>query len=132
MAGTLMVLLMAACAAPGGQDVRATPAVDAPGAQAFDLDLVKSNFADECADPIVVDELFCQQVDIDGMTVQDGTTLIVPTLISGSGMEPRASVICEVFARVHFDGETGEDLGYQTIGILDREGGNAAECAVGS
>jgi hypothetical protein len=125
MKAVLVALLLVACAAPVQTEAEPTP--EPPG---FDLERVQANFTDECQDPIAVDQTFCDQVDIAGMRVEDGTILIVPTFISATGMEPRAAAICEVFARVHFDGATGEDLGYETIGILDREGGNAAACTV--
>jgi len=119
------VLLLSACG------TTATTATTPPTAEepAFDLALVKANFTAECEDPIAVDALFCEQVDIDGMTVQDGTILSVPTGLNSAATD-RASVICDLFAAVHFDGDTGDDLGYQTIGIKDMDGGNAAACTV--
>ena len=116
-------LVLAACSAPVTEP-ESEPA-------AFDLTLVKSNFTEECAQPIVVDNLFCEQVHIDSMTA-DGSILIVPTTISGVSMQERASVICEVVSRVHFDGATGDDLGFETVRVLDRLGGEAAACTVGS
>ena len=101
---------------------------DAPEPAAFDLTLVRANFAAECEAPIVVDDLFCEQVDLDGMTAE-GTILRVPTTLNAEARD-RAQVICATIARVHFDGDTGEDLGYETVGILDRDGGNAAACSV--
>ena len=100
-----------------------------PGFQTFSVPLVQSNFTDECADPIAVDELFCVQVDILGMTA-DGTTLIVPTTVNATGMEERSAVICDQIAIAHFDGATGEPLGFETILVLDRDGDLEATCTI--
>ena len=90
---------------------------------------MKSNFSDECVDPIIVDDLFCTQVDIGAMTA-NGPFLTVPTALSASGMDDRAAVICDQIAIAHFDGATGDPLGFETIVILDRNGGTAAECRI--
>jgi hypothetical protein len=74
----------------------------------------------------LVDELFCQQVKIDGMTA-DGTILNVPTRLNPAARDP-AQVICQFIATLHFDSATGDDLGYQTVGILDMNGRHAAAC----
>ena len=121
LAMLLTVLLLVACG-----EVASTPTPEPVAAAAFDLALVMSNLTDECVDPIAVDDQFCEQVDIDGMTA-DGTTLIVPTTLN-AGATDRASAICDQF--LHFDGETGDPLGYDTIGVLDRDGGNAAACSI--
>jgi hypothetical protein len=105
------------------------PAADTPEAAAFDLALVKSNYIEECADPIVLDELFCKQIQIKRMTA-DGTTLIVPTTINATGMKARADIICEQIALVHFDGATGELLGFEEISVLDRNGDENAYCVI--
>ena len=148
------MVLLAACA---GQEDRPTPPpIDSPDATtttepratpipetpepldedtdqdedpAFDLALVKSNFSDECVDPVIVDDLFCTQVDIGAMTA-NGPFLTVPTALSASGMDDRAAVICDQIAIAHFDGATGDPLGFETIVILDRNGGTAAECRI--
>lgn len=116
-----VVLLLAGCAS--------TPAATPPKAPtpAFDLAAVKSNFTDECKDPAVVDKLFCEQVQIAGMTA-DGDILNVPTTLNASARD-RASAICDQLVTAHFDAE-GHDLGYKFIGILDRDGGHAAACAI--
>jgi hypothetical protein len=127
---TLFATLMTLAACGGSAADPADDPADEPDAPAFDVGAVQANFTAECETPIVVDELFCEQVEIDGMTA-DGPILIVPTTLAAlDGMRERAQVICETIARVHFDGETGEDLGYETVGILDRDGGNAAACSV--
>ena len=33
-------------------------------------------------------------------------------------------------AIAHFDGATGDPLGFDTIGVRDRESGNAAACVI--
>jgi hypothetical protein len=50
-----LLLICAACSTPIARDA-------GPAAAAFDLDVVKANYREECVDPIMVDELFCQQV----------------------------------------------------------------------
>jgi hypothetical protein len=117
-----MVVAIAVTACSGGTTPKATP--EPP---AFDLGAVKANFTDECADPIIVDDLFCEQVTIASMTAE-GTILRVPTTLNAAARD-RASVICQQLATAHFDG-TGKDLGYDTIGVLDKDGGNAAACSV--
>jgi hypothetical protein len=110
----------------GSQETAGPP--DTPEPAGFDLAAVKANFSAECESPIVVDDLFCEQVQIDGMTA-DGTILNVPTTLNAAATD-RADAICEAVARIRFDGETGDDLGYTFVGIKDRDGGNAAACSV--
>jgi hypothetical protein len=93
----------------------------------FSLAAVRANFADECLDPIVVDEDFCLQIEIDGMSAV-GDILNVPTGLNATA-RGRAQVICDQFAFVHYD-INGDDLGYKIIGILDKDGGHAAACTV--
>jgi hypothetical protein len=100
---------------------------DAPEPPTFDVAAVRASFAAECPQPLVVDALFCEQVEIDKLSA-DGDILIVPTLLAAAATN-RARAICEQFATFHFDAEAN-DLGYTTIGILDRDGGNAAACSV--
>jgi len=132
LVGPLALVLLVGCA--GGaesttvvEEVTVPPA--SPEAATFDLALVKSNFTEECASPIIVDDLFCQQVDIDGMTAE-GTTLIVPTFVNATGMEERSAVICDQVAIAHFDGASGEPLGFDTITILDRDDDEDATCVI--
>jgi hypothetical protein len=94
---------------------------------AFDLAAVKRSFADECKIPTVVDGLFCQQVEIGGMSAV-GTILTVPTTLDPSATD-RADTICDELAEAHV-GRDGKDLGYQSIGVLDKDGGNASACTV--
>lgn len=118
----LVVALLAGC---GG--TATTERGDAPEAASFNLANVKANFAEECESPIVVDELFCDQVEIEGMS-SDGDTLMVPTTLNASAVD-RARAICHQLVTIHFDGD-GVDLGYEFVGVLDRDGGNAAACSV--
>ena len=93
----------------------------------FDIAAVKANFTDECKDPIVVDDLFCQQVKIDQMTAS-GIDLTVPTGLNAASTA-RADAICDQITTAHFDGD-GNDLGYQSVVILSKDGGEAATCLV--
>ena len=121
----LVVLMLTACTAELtstlGEELRSS---DSPS---FDLAAVQASFTEECESPIVVDELFCEQVEIAGMQAE-GSILTVPTTLNAEATD-RAQAICEQLAAAHFDGD-GADLGYSTIGILDRDGGNAAACTV--
>ncbi len=124
LCATLVVL--AGCSAT----VQGTPsATDQPTeAPSFDLAAVKASFQAECEDPIVVDANFCEQVQLPKMTA-DGTILNVPTSLNEAATD-RARAICQMIATAHFDGATGADLGYDTIGILDKDGGHAAACTI--
>ena len=103
---------------------------DAPEPAGFDLGLVKSHYIEECADPIVLDELFCTQVKIERMTA-DGMTLIVPTTINATGMEARAAEICDQIAiLLPFDGASAETPGFEDISVLDRDGDEDAHCGI--
>lgn len=104
-----------------------TPGASTPaGSFSFDLALVQSNFTAECQDPIVVDDLFCEQVKISEMTAA-GKLLTVPTTLNAAATD-RAAAICDQLAIAHFDGDTSADLGYVSIEVLDRDGGTAATC----
>jgi hypothetical protein len=100
------------------------PTIEPP---AFDLAAVKRSFTDECKSPTIVDGLFCQQVQIGGMSAV-GTILSVPTTLDPAATD-RADTICDELAEAHL-GRDGKDLGYQSIGILDKDGGNASACIV--
>jgi hypothetical protein len=100
----------------------ATPTTEPP---AFDLAAVQRKFTDECNDPIVVDGLFCEQVHISGMSAE-GTILKVPTTLNAAAKD-RAGAICVQIAAAHRDGN-GKDLGYETVGVLDRDGAFMASC----
>jgi hypothetical protein len=117
----LAAMLLAGCSAT------VTPSAT-PQPAGFDLATVKANLQDECADPIVVDAEFCEQVEIAAMTAE-GTILNVPTTLNAAASD-RARAICDMIARAHFDGATGHDLGYETIGVLNKDGGHAAACSV--
>lgn len=118
----LAALLVVGCG--GG----ATPAPATTKPATFDITTVRTSFTEECADPIVVDDLFCEQVDIGAMWAEDDI-LNVPTTLNAAATD-RAAVICDLITTVHFDA-TGTDLGYRYVGILDRDGGRAAACSVG-
>lgn len=122
----LVALVLTACSAPGqrGEQVEATPARDRA---AFDVDAVIASLSAECEQPIVVDDLFCEQVVISDLSA-DGTTLVVPTTLNAEAAD-RAAVICDQLATIHFDAD-GNDLGYTVIGVRDRDNGNAAACTV--
>lgn len=116
----------------GGGEANGGDASPTPQLAAFDVSNVAKNFSDECKDPdarVLLDEFFCEQVKLDQLS-GEGAILRVPTTLASSGMGPRAEAICALFAVQHFDGATADPLGYDTIGILDRDGGNAAACAV--
>lgn len=106
-----MALLVAAC---GGS---ASPTPTPTATRTFDLAAVKAAFTEECAS----DDLFCTQVDIDGLTA-NGTILNVPTTLAAEARD-RATAICEQVALM-------DDLGFETVGVLNRDGGNAAACSV--
>jgi hypothetical protein len=112
-------VIVAACSAEAG--------ASAPAGPAFDVAAVQANLRAECEDPIVLDELLCTQVDIDGLSA-DEDILYVPTTLNADA-DQRAGAICDQLALAHFDGD-GNDLGYKFVGILDRDGGNAAACSV--
>ena len=111
-------LVLAACS---------SQAVPEPSAATFDLRAVEANLAAECESPNVVDELFCDQVVINEIT-GIGESLVVRTSLSPSDTQ-RARAICQQLAQIHVDGE-GNSLGYNVIGIRDRDGGRVAACSV--
>ena len=120
----IVAFVLVAC----GSTVSSTPAPAAtPRPAAFHLANVTASFINECARPLVVDELFCEQVHIGGMTAE-GDVLTVPTTLDATARE-RALVICGQIARAHFNG-VGADLGFASVGILDRDGGHVATCSV--
>lgn len=118
--GLALLLTLEACGG-GAPAARATP--EPP---AFDVAAVAAAFKGDCKDPDPIDPLLCQQVKLDSLS-GEGTILRVPTTLN-SAATARAEAICDEFAVAHFD-TNSVDLGYQTIGILDRDGGNAAACS---
>jgi hypothetical protein len=115
-------ILVAACA---GATAPSEP--DTPRPAAFDIAAVRQSFTEECADPFVVDDLFCDQVQVSGMSADDDI-LNVPTTLNAAAKD-RAEAICNQIAFMHFDAEA-VDLGYEYVGILDQSGGNLAACTV--
>jgi hypothetical protein len=122
-----VALALMACGSSAGSVATQPPAEPTPEQAAFDISAVRANFTDECRDPAAVDELFCEQVRIDEMT-GEGTILTVPTTLDAAA-DDRAYAICDQLVIAHFDGE-GRDLGYEYVGVLDQDGGNAATCSV--
>ena len=104
-----------------------TAAASGSAAATFDLELVKSAFVDECAHPTIVDEAFCEEVDIDGMTA-DGRALPVPaTLAEDIG---RAIQICYWISDVRVASLGRVPLAEFFNTVLNRDGLAAATCAV--
>ena len=85
------------------------------GPDAFDLAAVKAHFTQECSNP-VVDEQFCEQVEIAGMEAAD-IVLHVPTTLD-PGARDRGGVICDLLAQAAVD----SDLGYEIIVVWDKGG----------
>ena len=103
------------------------PPAATPEAPAFHLSNVKASFTNACVNSTVADSLFCEEVHIGGMS-SDGVTLKVPTTLD-AGARDRAAVICDLVARAHLNG-VGRELGFKFVGVLDRDGGQAASCSV--
>jgi hypothetical protein len=114
------LLALAACSPTASSNATIEP-------PAFDLAAVKRSFTAECKNPTIVDALFCQQVQIEAMTAV-GTILRVPTTLDRAATD-RADTICDELAQAHVGGD-GKDLGYRSIGVLDKDGGNAVACTV--
>lgn len=94
----------------------------------FDLELVQMAIVAECeVEPVLFDEQTCAQVNGEQVSA-DGMTLRVPTSIDAGDVE-RAEVICDQIAEMRFTGESNEDVGFDTVEILDSDGGVGAECA---
>lgn len=91
-----------------------------PEPPAFDLGAVRARFVTECEAPVVVDGLFCEQVEFHGMR-GEGHSLHVPTTLRGKDYD-RAVAICNQVAIAHFDGH-GRDLGYVSITVGSRIAG---------
>lgn len=121
-----VALALAACGSSGGPPTSDTAQVT-PEAAEFDVAAVRASFIDECNDPIVVDELFCEQVKI-GEITGESDILTVPTTLNAAAGD-RAAAICDQIAIAHFDADA-VDLGYKYIGVKDQEGGDAAACSV--
>jgi hypothetical protein len=122
-----LAVIVSALAACGSEGTPTTAEEETPAPPVFDVGAVQANFTDECKEPVVVDELFCEQVKIPQMSA-DGTILIVPTTLDPA-VDERGDVICDQLALAHFDAD-GKDLGYDVIGIKDMNGGNLAACTV--
>lgn len=120
---------LAACSAPvtdgpesDGFDLDESPT------SGFDLELVQMAIVAECeVEPVLFDDETCAQLDGEQVTA-DGMTLRVPTSLDAGEVE-RAEVICDQIAEMRFTGESNEDVGFDTVEILDSGDGTAAECA---
>ena len=89
---------------------------------------VQANAESECVAPAGVDELFCNAVDFDAITFDDGV-LTVPTTLEASAVEDAES-LCGVFAGSHTNQQTGENLGFVSIEVLSADGEVAASCSI--
>lgn len=89
---------------------------------------VQANAESECLAPTGVDELFCNEVDFDAITFDDGV-LTVPTSLDAAAVED-AEHVCDVFGGSHTNQQTGEDLGFLTIEVLGGDGELAASCSI--
>lgn len=121
--------VVASCGGSPGDAGRGT---GTPQPAAFDVAAVAMNFRDECKGPdaaILLDATFCQEVRLDSLS-GEGTILRVPTINHGAGSVARAAVICRLFARHRFDSARARPLGYESIDILDRDGGTSFSCSV--
>lgn len=90
-----------------------------------DITAVRANFRDECRDPIVLDDLFCEQVQVSSMSM-DGSTLVVPTTLNESA-GARGGAICAATAELRFDAE-GNELGFDGVRVLDMNGERMTDC----
>lgn len=129
----LLALLAAATFAACGSAAPAPttfvpPPTAPPPTPGFDLAAVKANFKDECKDPMAITAKTCKQIKIDGMTA-DGVILNVPTTLE-PGISDAARLLCKQLTFAHFD-KDAKPLGYEIVGILDKNGGNAAACTIG-
>ena len=126
----ILAIGLTACGSSSGQsETGVTPLAEVtPETPAFDLALVKSHFTDQCIRPPFDVEYACDNMQIEGMTA-DGSILNVPTQLDPSaGRDGRADVVCHFLATVHYGAPNGEDLGYDTIGVLDVDGSNLTTC----
>jgi hypothetical protein len=124
----LGLALLTACSPPasGGTDSDGFDFDESPAA-AFDLELVQMAIVAECeVEPVLFDQETCDQIDAEQLTADD-TTLRVSTSLDPSDTD-RAGAICEQIAEMRFSGEDNEDVGFETVAILDTAGATAAEC----
>ena len=89
---------------------------------------VQANAEAECLAPAGVDELFCNQVDFDAISFEDGV-LTVPTALQATAVAD-AEHVCEVFGGSHTNQQTGEPLGFLSIEVLSADGEVTASCAI--
>jgi len=114
-----IALLVSACglSAP-------TPApTDEPAG--FDVAATRAVWAEDCDRPEPVDEVFCGHVKWDRLTGWR-STLEVPTDLLPSDRDGAKSICLYILAQ-RFD-SNARPLGYDQVGVLDRDGGNAWLC----
>ncbi len=125
----VLAIALAACSAPmtdeppdsDGFDLDESPTVG------FDLELVKMAIVAECeVEPVLFDEETCTQLNAEQVTA-DGMALQVPTSLEAEDAE-RAEVICDQIAEMRFTGESSQDVGFETVQVLDSSGAPTAEC----
>jgi len=130
-----LALIVSACAAGGPSAAESLidevesqlPSLPALSADEIVAE-VQANAESECIAPAGVDELFCEQVDFDSITFDDGV-LTVPTALEARAVA-EAEHICDVFGGSHTNQQTGDDLGFVTIAVLSADGEVAASCAI--
>jgi hypothetical protein len=108
---------------PAGTGEASLPSSASPS---FDVALVQANFAARCRDLIEVDAVFCDRVRIDDITAS-GRRLRVPTTLH-AGAFARASDICHQVAIAYHAYDTGADLGYRDIEVLDQSDDYLSDC----
>jgi hypothetical protein len=135
-AGVLaMVVTMSACGSTGPSAAESLieevesqlPSLPALSADEIVAE-VRANAESECLAPAGVDELFCNEVDFDAITFENGV-LTVPTALEATAVAD-AEHVCEVFGGSHTNQQTGEPLGFVNIEVLSADGEVAASCAI--
>jgi hypothetical protein len=130
-----LVLIVSACGATGPSAAESLieevesqlPSLPALNADEIVAE-VQANAESECLAPEGVDELFCNQVDFDSITFEDGV-LTVPTALEATAVAD-AEHVCDVFGGSHTNQQTGEPLGFVSIEVLSADGQVAASCAI--
>ena len=130
-----LAVILSACAGAGSSAAESLieevesqlPAASALSADEIVAE-VQANAESECLAPTGVDELFCNEVDFDAITFEDGV-LIVPTALDATAVDD-AEHVCDVFGGSHTNQQTGEDLGFLTIEVLGADGEMAASCSI--
>ena len=129
--GPLLMVLLAGCA--GQNDPRTPPIANTPeppsaapsAAASFDLELVKSEFTQECANSRI-DQSFCDEVSMDNWKAR-GMTLVVPTTLAGADRDTGRS-ICLVIQHARSQEPEGARLGFTDIAVLNVYGIDSYAC----